>query len=106
MLQGVVHQVFVLRLLRRLVEQRRIGRRILRHILVDSLDVAGVGNDRRETLQRVKKIHRVTPLGSWLVWNETRVGQCAKPAPLLWESATDASLWSRDARSARAPTSP
>jgi len=56
-LQGVVHQVGILRQLGRLVEQRRVGRRVLRLVLGDGFDVAGVGHDRRVAFQRFQEIH-------------------------------------------------
>ena len=48
----------VLRLLRRLEQQRRIGRRVLRPVLGDGLDVAGVGHDGGVALERVEQGHR------------------------------------------------
>ncbi len=41
----------VLRLLRGLIQERRVRRRVLRRVLGDRLDVAGVGNNRGELLQ-------------------------------------------------------
>ena len=47
----------VLRLLRRLQQQRRIGRRILRPELPHRLDVAGIGDDGGHALQGIEKGH-------------------------------------------------
>ena len=47
----------VLRLLRRLQQQRRVGRRVLRPELAHRLDVAGIGNDGGELLERVEQGH-------------------------------------------------
>ena len=43
------------RLLRRLQQQRRVGRRVLRTVLPHGLDVAGIGNDGRDSFQRVEQ---------------------------------------------------
>ena len=58
--QGVINQVFVLRLLGRLEEQRRVRRRVLRLVLGDGLEVARVGHNRRVTFQRFEQVHAVT----------------------------------------------
>ena len=56
--QRAVDQVPVLRLLGRLQQQRRIGRRILRAVLTDGVDVAGIGDDHGVALQGVEQGHR------------------------------------------------
>src|SRR5262249_50216403 len=58
-----INQVFVLWFLSRLVEQRRVGRGILRLVLGDGLEVAGVGHHRGVTFQRVNQVHRGYSIG-------------------------------------------
>ena len=54
---GRVDQPAILRLLRRLQQQRRIGRRVLRLVLADGIDVAGVGDDHGVALERFEQGH-------------------------------------------------
>ena len=54
-----VDQRPVLRLLRRLQQQRRIGRRVLRPELAHRLDVAGIGHDGGDTLQGIEQGHAI-----------------------------------------------
>src|SRR5262249_35448817 len=63
-LQGIVNQVLILWLLRRMVQQRWIGRRVLWLVIGDGLEVAGVGHDGRVTFHRVKEIHGAIPVVS------------------------------------------
>ena len=57
-LQRRVDQRPVLRLLRGLEQQRRVGRRVLRPILGNGVDVARVGDDGGVALERVEQGHR------------------------------------------------
>src|SRR5262245_29661018 len=57
MFQRIIDQVLVLRLLRRLEQERRIGRRILGFVNGDGLEVAGVGDHGRVAFQRVDEVH-------------------------------------------------
>ena len=52
-----VDQRPILRLLRRLQQQRRIGRRILRLELPHRFDVAGIGHHGGELLQGIEQGH-------------------------------------------------
>ncbi len=58
--QGGLDERPVLRLLRRLQEERRIGRGVLRPELPHGLDVAGVGDDGGDLLQGVEQRHSGT----------------------------------------------
>ena len=58
-----VDQVLVARQLGRMQQQGRIGRRVLRPVFGDGVDVARVGDDRRVAFQRFNKIHGVTSCG-------------------------------------------
>ncbi len=62
--EGLVHQRAVRRLLRRLEQQRRIGRRVLGTVGADGIDVAGVGDNDGVALQGVKQGHRVNCNGA------------------------------------------
>ena len=89
----------VLRLLGRLVEQRRVGRRILRLVLGDGLDVAGVGHDRRVALQRFEQVH-----GDAFVWFKVRRNVVSAGIRLPCESALG--RWPPDVPGAGKPSRP
>jgi hypothetical protein len=55
--QGIVRQMFVLRLLGCLIEQRRIGRCVLRLVAGDGFEVAGVRHDGGITLEGFEQVH-------------------------------------------------
>ena len=62
-------KVLVLRLLRRLQEQRRVRGCVLRPVFRDGFDVARVGHDRRPTFQGFEHIHAITSCGVKVLQN-------------------------------------
>src|SRR2546421_1965 len=57
-------QVLVVRLLGRLVDEGRVGGRVLRPVFGDGLEIARVGHDRRVSLQGFQEIHGDTSCGA------------------------------------------